>query len=277
MILLQDSNGNKYDFQITKFPDGSSQVWKINPEPAKMTLMEVTWFFENEAELFHICQLGDLLYKHFFVFPTLVCPFLPYSRQDKKISNSSTFARDTFIHLVVQSGYTRIRTYDAHSNSFYIDSKEPTELIDAALPGHDVVCFPDKGAKERYSKLFKGTPVIYSDKRRNQLTGVIEGVDLELNGVDISGKNVLVFDDICDGGKTFLEIAEKLNIYSPANLSLAVSHGLFSKGLDKMIEVGYSNFYTTNSLLRNSYTGKATSYKTSCGIQNINYEIVKVV
>lgn len=255
MITIKDGNGNNYEFETTKFPDGTSQVWKLTPEPPRMSVMNVTWFFENEGEVFQLCQLATLLYKHFHCFPTLIAPFMPYGRQDKPVRNDTTFARDVLLQVLTNSEFTKIKTYDAHSGSVYIESKEPTELIERALQdGYNVVCFPDKGAKERYSKLIPaGIEVIYGNKRRNQQTGAIEGLEIELNGVDITGKKVLVQDDICDGGRTFIELAETIKNLGqlPKSLGLAVSHGIFSKGLDILYKAGYNSIYTTNSLLEN--------------------------
>jgi hypothetical protein len=51
---------------------------------------------------------------------------------------------------------------------------------------------------------------------------------------------------------TFIKVAQLLNSqYPPAQIDLAVSHGLFSKGKQVLFDAGISNIYTTNSLLRN--------------------------
>lgn len=255
MIQLKDSKGNKYSFEITKFPDGTSQVWKVNPEPARMTSMEILWMFENEAELFHVCQLSTLLYDYFKCFVTVNMPYLVGGRQDKPVTNNSTFSKDVVINLLSTCGVSKIKTYDAHSESSYVQSEEPRDFMNFALQDSkaDVICFPDRGAKERYAKLFnKDTVVIYANKKRNQETGVIEGLELELNGLDLRNCNILVADDICDFGGTFIGIAKILKECNPKQLNLAISHGLFSGGLDKLKEIGYNNLYTTNSLLRNS-------------------------
>lgn len=43
----------------------------------------------------------------------------------------------------------------------------------------------------------------------------------------------MIIDDICDGGATFLAIAGQVK---PAHLTLIVTHGIFSKGLDALAE-----------------------------------------
>ena len=93
----------------TIFPDGTSQVWKIDDslfttltkESGFMkiiTSFDIIWVFESEAELFHIAQLRDLLDSTAGkkVNVNLHMPFLPYGRQDKVIDNDNTFAKHTF-------------------------------------------------------------------------------------------------------------------------------------------------------------------------------------
>jgi hypothetical protein len=277
MIQLFDTEtGVEHKFEITKFPDNTSQCWRITPEPQVHRVMTVRWMFENEAELFHVCQLGMLLSIKYKIFPTLWTPFLPFARQDKSIANDATFARAAFIRLVIESGYTRIRAYDAHSPSSYVESKAPTELIEVALPGHDVVCFPDAGAVQRYKHLIPlEYPMIYCDKVRNQQTGEITGLEL-VSDIDISGKRVLIQDDLCDGGRTFIEATRVLKEAGAKDISLAVSHGIFSKGMEILLDAGINTVYTTNSLLKNS-VGNSCKYMFFSGVRDFNLNVIEVV
>lgn len=78
-------------------------------------------------------------------------------------------------------------------------------------------------------------------KVRDQLTGEITGLSMP----DIeSGLSILVVDDICDGGRTFTELASLIKKYEPKKLVLYVSHGIFSKGIECILESGYDAIYT---------------------------------
>jgi ribose-phosphate pyrophosphokinase len=215
--------------------------------------IDLNYLFENEAELFHICQLADLIsYQSIKRYPRLICPYLPYARQDKLISNNSSFALNTFLS-VIASKISFLKTYDAHSDtgSEIIESTQPTDFHKSVF-NHDIACFPDKGAVTRYGTNFADrAPVIHCEKVRDQLTGNILGLNVMNNGVDIEGKTILIVDDICDGGMTFIKVAEVLHQFKPKQVDLAVSHGLFTKGKQCLHDAGITNIYTTNSLLRN--------------------------
>jgi len=62
--------------------------------------------------------------------------------------------------------------------------------------------------------------------------------------------NFLVVDDLCDGGGTFIGLGEAIKEINPkARLSLYITHGFFTKGLESLLEY-YDRLYTTNSVCR---------------------------
>lgn len=247
MIKLYCDN-TEIKFEVTKFPDGTSQVWKIQ-EDAIFGLYQVIWQFENEAEFFQVIQLGRLLMQE-SAMAVLYVPFLPYGRQDKGVANDATFAREPFLNIL-NTYFASVVTFDSHSKAHGLVSHTPKQFFITIL-NHDIVCFPDSGAKRRYQSIFpKEQQFVVADKKRNQQTGVIEGYTLYTKGLDLNGKRILVCDDICDGGGTFIALASELRNHNPAQLDLAVSHGIFSKGKQVLFDAGYTNLYTTNSLLSN--------------------------
>lgn len=244
MITLYDENNVEIPFKITKFPDGTSQVWQLTTIPPKEQQLKVVWRFENETEVFHLIQLLNYLIDDYT--PTaLVCPWMPYGRQDKNVDNNQTFALTCLLDSL---NVTKFVTFDNHGNNSRIHSISAIPIIKELLKNYDVACYPDAGAKTRY---YDGPsfPTVYCEKVRNQLTGQIEG--LKLHGKHtIEGKKILIVDDLCDGGMTFIKVAEKLKEFKPSQIDLYVSHGLFTKGLRPLFDAGITNIYTTNSVCK---------------------------
>lgn len=246
---LKDHSLVEIPFTTTVFPDSTSQIWKVDLLGNTHEInFQILWLFENEAELFHILQLTKLLQVEFKGVVVLDAPYLPYARQDKEISNQTTWALHLLAELLKSSGIKEVTTFDQHS-SIYFKNTSPVEFHRAII-NHDIICFPDKGARTRYPHLFE-KPFVYCDKVRNQLTGQIEGLSLNLNDQELSGKSIIIIDDLCDGGGTFIQVARALKNYSPLSIDLCVSHGLFSNGKQILYDAGINQVFTTNSLLRN--------------------------
>lgn len=256
-IELKQSKSADKDQQniISIFPDGTSQCWKLSDELLTSKRFDIEWEFESEAELIHICQLVDILKKHRHTYSvveddyvqkniskdiTLHIPYLPYARQDKDIANDATFALHTFANIINQLKLNRVTAYDTHSNiaqkliNHFQNIFSVKPIAQAYLESEsNCIVFPDEGAKNRYAAYFDNTDIVYAKKVREQLTGEIKSV--KLSG-DVEGKNVLIVDDLCDGGGTFIKLAELLYLKGANKVNLYTSHGIYSGGLEVLKE-----------------------------------------
>lgn len=251
---------NGKELKITKFPDKTSQVWKIPDDFFNKKEQYIQWYFEEEGEFLILAQLKDLLDSKGFKCK-LYIDYLPYSRQDKPVSNNNTFGLNTFAKLLNSLNFELITILDPHSgeaiskinNSFPIYPKnELNMVIDKLNP--DLICYPDLGAKNKYSTLYD-YKYVYGNKVRDQLTGYIKSY--KLNG-EASNKSVLIVDDICDGGATFVLLSKELKRRQAKSINLFVTHGIFSKGLKDLFESGIENIYTSEGKIEESkiYIGK---------------------
>lgn len=251
---------NGHQINVTTFPDGTSQVWKLSDELIDSTKehgINLTWYFENESEFVHLLQtqylIRDIIEQESngrtFPETTLTCPYMPYARQDKKVANDSCFALNMFLEIFDSAKC--ITTFDVHNpkifegKNFEFVNLMPYSAIQHVINqnGIDLIVYPDKGAANRYNSDILGLPFIALDKVRDQSTGAITG--LSINEEDKGkGSKILVVDDICDGGRTFIEAAKLLE----GEKFLYVSHGIFSKGLDCLYDAGYTAIYTVNDL-----------------------------
>jgi ribose-phosphate pyrophosphokinase len=261
MIRLRCTDSEEWQtITPTIFPDGTSQVWKIKMPPEKAWI-KIKWNFESEAELLHLIQLNQLL-KQNSNRAHLYIPYLPYARQDKEISNSTTFALNPMMDLLLSNFYA-IHTYDMHNPTEYVDewglvNYTPKHIIETLeKEEYDVIMFPDEGALKRYSKMFESSltflqyPKIYGKKIRDQSTGKITSYEIEDPKLVLRCANVLIVDDICDGGATFIEATSKMKELGAKDIDLCVSHGIFSRGKQILHDAGIRNIFTTNSLIKN--------------------------
>jgi ribose-phosphate pyrophosphokinase len=271
---LDRTDNHTHVLTPTIFPDGTSQCWKLPEAILKSNNVKITWNFENEAELIHLCSLRKLI-KQMFI--NLHIPYLPYARQDKSVSNSSTFNLETFGDILNAFNFHLITSVDVHNPKYTAElipnfhnmevNRIHEKLIQKIKP--DLLLFPDAGAQQRYD--MDKMPRIIGSKFRNQLTGELADeykftydnpFDFETMGYynitedskkDLKpGSKILIIDDICDGGRTFINLVTALKKFEPnLEFSLFVTHGIFSKGKQVLHDSGISNIYTTNSLLKN--------------------------
>jgi len=108
------------------------------------------------------------------------------------------------------------------------------------------VIAPDAGAEKRAGAVAYrlGLPMLHGWKTRDVHDGRISGFGLER--ATLAPGRVLVVDDICDGGGTFIGLGEVI-AKRKLQPDLFVSHGLFTKGTAKLREF-YGRIMTTDSI-----------------------------
>ena len=190
----------------------------------------------------------------------LTIPYMPYSRQDRVCAPGQAFSLAVFTELLTMLTITELTTWDIHSGDgcglLGVDVNISQEEIISHSPElegvikskNTVLICPDKGAVYRCQKLAKKynavDRLVYCDKKRNPETGEI--TETVVKADDLTGKTCVITDDICDGGYTFIKIAERLKELGASSVVLYVTHGIFSKGttvFDGLID----RIFTTNS------------------------------
>jgi ribose-phosphate pyrophosphokinase len=209
--------------------------------------------------------MTDLLAALFFVdafkwrgydLPTLVLPSVPGARQDR-LNNTGDFlfTAKSVANMINERQFRKVIVLDPHSeviaglinNCEVVHSDIAFHLSGYFYqPKYCAVVSPDAGAEKRagmFAKAMK-VPLIHAWKSRDVKDGKITGFGHEPFAPT---DKVLIVDDICDGGGTFLGLGDKL-AESNINADLFVTHGIFSQGT-KALTKRFENVYTTDSIV----------------------------
>lgn len=243
---------------ITKFPDKTSQVWRLpkslidyfRNQHSVNDYVLLDWYFQEEEEFLYLAQLVDLIRSVAANKIHLNIPYLPYARQDKDISNNETFAKHTFLKLMNSLSLDCVTLCDPHSDT---DLDLMAETVKIVYPNIDglfcgPIVFPDMGAKNRYKTRL---PSVVGNKVRDPHTGYITSYEVDIPTTWVSNRDVItVVDDICDGGATFKILGQALKDSGIPKeyLNLYITHGLFSSGIKELLKF-YSVITTTNSVI----------------------------
>lgn len=192
-----------------------------------------------------------------------IVPYLPYARQDRVCALGESNANLVFNRMLLHSGVNSFVFWDVH-NADAIDYRldamsqiltKQQLLAEAAntcdlMAGVDVLIAPDRGAIDSVAKVAQAyeKEFVYAEKQRNPETGEIIGISMSAERMaKLKGKHCLVMDDICDGGRTFIELAKILEPVNHNGLELFVTHGIFSKGVDSLYD-HYQQVWCMNNM-----------------------------
>ena len=193
----------------------------------------------------------------------VIMPFLYEGRQHKRNGMESLDAAQMFKELY-DMGISNFITFDAHdpriSNSkplggfdnflaSYQFMKALLSHIDDLIVDKDhlTVISPDEGALDRavYFANVIGADTGMFYKRRDY-AHVVNGsnpiVAHEFLGSDISGRDVIVIDDMISSGSSMIDTAKQLKNMGAKRVFICTTFGLFTNGMDKFDE-GYEKKY----------------------------------
>lgn len=242
-------------FSTFSFPDGQPH-FKLETYERDFSSVTMEVAIKDPTDLFMVKLANDVLRQHGYGEVNLDVRYLMGARMDRAIDTLQPFTLQTVARIINGAGFTRVRLLDVHSdvatrlirNSVNVLPFKVFSQVTLSCGSPAIVC-PDKGAVERVNKLAdyeSAGPIIYCSKNRDSETGKLSGFTvLDYRGMDKAyTDNLLIVDDICDGGGTFVGLAKELRKAGAKKVFLFVTHGIFSKGLP--LE-GIDKVFTTDS------------------------------
>jgi ribose-phosphate pyrophosphokinase len=264
MTIINFSSYNKIwgyttkpvEYDLLRFSGGELHVRLKNPEEVKIaTRVNIRANIHSSDDLMEILlvnnairQLSEKTQTHLYL------PYLPYARQDRVCYPGEALSLEVIVQVLRTCNFTSVEVADLHNPdtrvftkySVVINNTEAYELISQdffsglrkRLEAFNItIIAPDAGAAERARKVANKItkvplPFRVAEKIRNSETGEITGTKLVPGPSVIKGTDVLIVDDICDGGRTFVELAKILHQEGAKSVSLYVTHGIFSKGFE---------------------------------------------
>jgi len=277
-----------------KFPDGQIN-FKANTEDIK-SLLTPPYILSNDNAInftidlsnwdkFQTLLAANAKFRQTHKQINLHIGYLFGSRSDRKFEHDGiNYFRDVIAKTINDQNFNKVTVFDPHSlavenainncesihpfpqiNHHFLNMVGNLDLSEYEI----VIASPDLGA---YKKVF-GIFAKFSEKypnihfnfiSANKIRSLSGDISMVLNPpykeFDKSKKRILyLIDDICDGGRTFIEFAKLLNEDFEKKY-LYVSHGIFSKGLDPLLE-HFDKIFTTNSI-SNTYIKYLTNDNT---------------
>jgi ribose-phosphate pyrophosphokinase len=192
---------------------------------------------------------------------TVVAPFYPYARQDKKHRGREPISARLIADLFKTAGANRLMAVDLHTAQIQGFFDGPVDHL-FALPllsrhvlhrygDRDlVVVSPDTGrvrTAEQWADALGGLDIAFVHKTRS-IDAANEIVANRVVG-DIAGRTCLLIDDMIDTGNSITKAADLLFETGATDVVVAATHGVFSaSAVDRLKNSRISEVVVTNTL-----------------------------
>ncbi len=192
---------------------------------------------------------------------TVVLPFYPYARQDKKHRGREPISARLISDLLRTAGAHRLMTVDLHTDQTQGFFDGPVDHLFAQrlladhvatkYADHDItVVAPDSGrvrVAERWADRLGGAPLAFIHKTRDPL----QPNTVVTNRVvgDVTGRLCVLVDDMIDTGGTIAKATAKLFEAGASDVVIAATHGVLSDpATQRLAECGAGEIVLTNTL-----------------------------
>ena len=241
-------------YRAFTFPDGQPHL-EIQSRPSINQVVTIETAIRNPNELFNLLLAREALATVGIRDVNLDIRYLMAARMDRSIDLGHPLTL-TIVAKMLRHKFNDIRVLDPHSSAtaVFLGSKPvyPHSVLKCVLaqykPEETYIFAPDAGSTARVLEYLKADvrefDVLQGAKKRNPETGTLSGFELLNTPADLHSRNVLILDDICDGGGTFVGQALMLRELGVKHVDLYVTHGIFSKGTSL---AGIRYIWTTDS------------------------------
>jgi len=192
---------------------------------------------------------------------TVVVPYYPYARQDKKSRGREPISARLVADLYKTAGADRILTVDLHTSQIQGFFDGPVDhlfalplLAEHIVANYDTsevtVVAPDSGrvrVAERWTDRLGGTPLAFIHKTRD--INVANSVVANRVVGEVAGRTCILVDDMIDTAGTITKAAEALFNDGAAKVIVAATHGVLSgPAVDRLKNSKISEVVLTNTL-----------------------------
>lgn len=243
---------NQTGCKITTFPDGEKHVTvdELNRRIPVSVYCRITC----ADDLFCLMQVADVLKRQEMIIDNLFIGYLMSMRCDRLFDINRPFSLKLVADIINSIGALQVGIVEPHSTTSLLKIKNSIGVMAtmeffykeiARRDGDSIVAvLPDSGARSRYQP--SSLPFIVCGKERDPETGRLLSFTVDAGETECKDKDLVVLDDLCDGGGTFVGLAPKLREFAPKSLSLLVTHAIQIDGIKKVADA-YDRVYITNS------------------------------
>ncbi len=231
---------------INRFSDGEINVQISQSVRGKdVFIIQPTCAPAND-NLMELLIMTDALKRSSAKSITAVVPYYGYARQDRKAAPRVPISAKLVANLMEVSGITRMVTVDLHASQIQGFFDIPVDNLYGAILFMDyiksknfknpIIASPDIGgvSRARYFAERLGLEMVIVDKRREKAN---ESEVMNVIG-DVSGKDVILIDDMIDTAGTMVKAASALKKLGATSVMACCTHPVLSGPAFERIETG---------------------------------------
>jgi len=234
---IAENYGKKLgDCLISKFSDGEFQP-SFNESVRGCDVFLIQSTFANSDNLMELLLMIDAAKRASAHYITAVIPYFGMARQDRKDKPRVSIGSKVVADMLTKVGASRVITMDLHAPQIQGFFEVPVDHLDPSVVfipyikksnfgSNLMIASPDIGSSARartYAKAL-GCDMVIVDKERRRANEI---ASMNLIG-DVTGKDVVMVDDIIDTGNTLAKAANLIKERGATSVRAMCTHPVLS-------------------------------------------------
>ncbi len=250
--IAEELSCPKVEFEKEIFPDGEFKIrLKGNVKDAEVIIVQSGYPGPNESmfEVFFVINVARYLGAKKI---TLVLPYLPYARQDirfikpGKEEHTESLSSEVIATLIKAFDVSRLVTVDMHSKricpvvegsydffgvrAYNVSASDIIAEYVKKMRAQLLLVATDEGAMKRVQFASEKTGLDYVVLKKKRISAtVVQFLNIEEVREKVTGKDVLLLDDIISTGGTMITAANELRNLGAGDVFFGATHGTFNE------------------------------------------------
>lgn len=253
--------------ELSRFSNDEARVWVNESNPGKKAVLVQSLSEPTDQNLIEFCLIADALQRLGVKRIIAVIPWLGYSKQDKVFRSGEPLSVKVIAKMLQVVPLDKVITFDLHNLAipgFFevavvnLSGRQVFgDYCKKLITDKTVIAAVDAGSvksSERFSDDLGGVPLIYMNKVRDLVTGKVVYKSIS---EPVTGKHVLIKDDLISTGGTLAAAAEFLQKNGASKIDVCATHHLYVKGAqEKLDKTAINQIMVTDTVERKSASKK---------------------
>lgn len=241
---IAEAYGQKLgDITVSQFSDGEIQP-SINESVRGCDVFFIQSTFPSADNLLELLLMIDAAKRASAHYITAVIPYFGMARQDRKDKPRVSIGSKVAADVLKAVGVSRVMTMDLHAPQIQGFFEIPVDHLDSSVifipyirdlkESNLILASPDMGSSNRTRTFARALnlDMVICDKERKRANEI---ASMTLIG-DVSGKDVILIDDIIDTGNTLAKSAQMLKEKGALSVRAMCTHPVLSGAAYETLE-----------------------------------------
>lgn len=245
--------------EVSRFANDEGKIWVKEKKVEQEVIVVQSLNIPTDTHLVEFCLLCDALRRKGARKITAVIPWMGYSKQDRLFRQGEALSIKVIAKILELNLLDKIFTFNLHSSLIKRSFRRPLieltarplieDYFASRVTKDHVVVAPDIGAVNSARQLAKDLRVklVKISKRRSRLTGKVTVKSIE---GDVTGKRVIIKDDMVVTGSTLLKVSRFLKGLGTKSIEVGAIHHLYVPGTqEKLDKDGIDRLVVTDTVM----------------------------